>query len=97
MGFLDNLFDNEWRRRSDINHNKERASRAGRRNRSRDSKQDRRIDSLEAEVDQLELLVSGLVQTLITSGTLSREEIDTMITSIRAISPDDADADADDE
>ncbi len=90
MGFLDHLFDNEWRRRSDINHNKERTSRAGRRNRNRDAKQDRRIDALEAEIDQLELLVSGLVQTLITSGTLSRDEVDTMVTSIRAISPDDA-------
>ncbi|MHC5021191.1 MAG: hypothetical protein ACYTGX_13980 [Planctomycetota bacterium] len=94
MGFLDHLFDNEWRRRSDINHNRERLSRVNRRNRSRDSKQDRRLDQLEAEVDQLELLVSGLVQTLVTSGTLSREEIDTMITSIRAVSPDELGDDA---
>ena len=51
MGFLDHLFDNEWRRRSDINVNAERLKgmrAASRRNRSRDAKQDRRIDELEA-------------------------------------------------
>lgn len=87
MGFLDNLFDSDWRRRSDINENAERLRnirRANRRNRSRDSKQDRRLEALEREVDQLEALLAGLVQVMVEKNVLADAEIQAVVAQVQA-------------
>jgi len=97
-GFLGGIFDSDWTRRGDINENRDRLRRlrrANRRKSKRDSKQNRRIKTLENEVDQLELLLAGLVQTMVDKSLLTRAEIDQIVAGVAA-AQDPPDEDDDD-
>lgn len=77
MGFWDNLFDNEYKQRADINHLRKMASARGlaqTRTSTQVLKQEERIEQLEEQVGELALLCRSLLTLLRENGTVDPEQ-----------------------
>lgn len=77
MGFWDNLFDNDYKQRADINHLKQIASarRLSQIEATRNAReQEERIEELENQVGELALLCRSLLTLLRENGTVNPEQ-----------------------
>lgn len=78
MGWMRYMFLGDWGQQMDIEEQRERVAsmrRSLRGKRRKDADQDARLDELEAENEQMQLLVRSLVQVLVDKDLLTRREI----------------------
>lgn len=79
MSLFKYMFDNEWLQRQDIEDLKLRSRAEARRNRRARNTADRRLEELEDEVDQLEVIVEALLELLTEHHGLDAERLQAAI------------------
>ncbi len=97
MGWLDYMFDSELRQRGDIErleYERRRAARAQRRARRGTRKQ---IETLEGEVEELELVLEAVVKLMIENGNFDSERLRQVMDEVRTLRTAEAESSGDDE